>query len=57
MSALKKELENEDQEQHGYIGVDEGENQSTGLAVNRLLWGDLAFHIPSFELTTAAGGH
>lgn len=28
MAALKKELENEDQEQHGYMGVDEGENQS-----------------------------
>lgn len=32
-------------------------NQVTGLAVNRLLSGDLAFHIPSFELRTAAGGH
>lgn len=27
MAALKTELENEDQEQHGYMGVDEGQNQ------------------------------
>lgn len=29
MAAPKKELENENQEQHGQMGVDEGENQSS----------------------------
>lgn len=29
MDALKKELENEVQEQRGYMGVDKGENQSS----------------------------
>lgn len=29
MDAPKKELENEVQEQHGYMGVDKGENQSS----------------------------
>lgn len=50
MAVLKKALENKDQEQHGYMGIDEDKNQSSNRVSREQTLLDLAFGVPSFEL-------